>query len=179
MKKSLLASGAAAFLLLSPVAYGQQSLAEKSGANSTLGIAPTTKDFAAEVANSDMFEIESSKLAQANGDAKIKPFADKMIADHTATSSELKSIAGGGKINVSLPTALDKSHQSKLDKLKGLKGEDFVREYESEQVSAHKDAVSLFERYSKGGDNASLKAFASKTLPKLQEHLTMAQNLQK
>ncbi len=179
MKKSLLASGAAALLLLSPALHAQQSLAEKSGANSALGVTPTTKDFVAEVANSDMFEIESSKLAQANGDAKIKPFAEKMVADHRATSNELKSIAGGGKINVSLPAALDKSHQSKLDKLKGLKGEDFVKEYESDQVSGHKDAVSLFERYSKGGDNASLKAFATKTLPKLQEHLTMAQNLQK
>jgi putative membrane protein len=28
------------------------------------------------------------------------------------------------------------------------------------QVSAHKDAVSLFERYAKGGDNADLKDWA-------------------
>ena len=47
------------------------------------------------------------------------------------------------------------------------------------QVSAHKDAVSLFERYSKDGDNPDLKAFASKTLPALKEHLQMAQNLDK
>jgi putative membrane protein len=47
------------------------------------------------------------------------------------------------------------------------------------QVSAHKDAVSLFERYSKDGDNADLKAFAGKYLPHLQEHLKMAQDLDK
>jgi putative membrane protein len=45
------------------------------------------------------------------------------------------------------------------------------------QVSAHKDAVSLFERYAKGGENADLKAFAAKTLPHLREHLKMAQDL--
>jgi putative membrane protein len=39
------------------------------------------------------------------------------------------------------------------------------------QVSAHKDAVSLFERYSNGGDNAELKAWAGKTLPALRHHL--------
>ena len=47
------------------------------------------------------------------------------------------------------------------------------------QVSAHKDAVALFARYAKGGDNADLNAFAAKTLPLLREHLKMAQDLAK
>jgi putative membrane protein len=47
------------------------------------------------------------------------------------------------------------------------------------QVSAHKDAVSLFERYSKSGDNPKLKDWAGKTLPTLQHHLDMAQDLNK
>jgi putative membrane protein len=45
------------------------------------------------------------------------------------------------------------------------------------QVDAHENAVSLFERYAKGGDNAELKAFAAKQLPHLQEHLRMAKDL--
>jgi len=47
------------------------------------------------------------------------------------------------------------------------------------QVSAHKDAVSLFERYAKGGENAKLKNWAGTTLPHLQHHLEMAQTLDK
>jgi putative membrane protein len=47
------------------------------------------------------------------------------------------------------------------------------------QVSAHKDAVSLFERYAKGGDNPKLKDWAGKTLPALQHHLAMAEDLDK
>jgi putative membrane protein len=47
------------------------------------------------------------------------------------------------------------------------------------QVSAHKDAVSLFERYAKSGENPKLKDWAGKTLPALQHHLEMAQNLNK
>jgi putative membrane protein len=46
-------------------------------------------------------------------------------------------------------------------------------------VSAHKDAVSLFERYAKGGENSKLKGWAGKTLPALQHHLEMAQALDK
>lgn len=44
-------------------------------------------------------------------------------------------------------------------------------------TSAHKDAVSLFERYANGGDDAKLKDWAGKTLPALKHHLDMAQAL--
>jgi putative membrane protein len=47
------------------------------------------------------------------------------------------------------------------------------------QVSAHKDAVSLFERYARGGDSAKLKDWAGKTLPALQHHLQMAEQMDK
>src|SRR4030095_10311604 len=97
------------------------------------------------------------------------------VTDHTKTTNELKSAIKGDKVE--LPTALDSSHQSKLDKLKGLSGADFNKEYRSQQVSAHKDAVSLFGRYANGGDNAKLKAWATKTLPALRHHLQMAEAL--
>jgi putative membrane protein len=47
------------------------------------------------------------------------------------------------------------------------------------QVRAHKDAVSLFERYAKGGNDPKLKDWAGKTLPTLQYPLEMAQDLGK
>jgi len=167
---------AVASLLLGGVAFAQ-SVPEKTGINSALGIAPKTEDFVKEAAISDLFEIESSRLAQERGDADSKAFAAKMIEDHTQTSSELKALVSSGKVKADLPTQLDSTHQSKLDKLKSLNGADFNKQYDSDQVSAHKDAVSLFERYGKGGDNESLKAFAAKFLPHLQDHLKMAQDL--
>ncbi|HEY6466706.1 MAG TPA: DUF4142 domain-containing protein, partial [Candidatus Acidoferrales bacterium] len=59
------------------------------------------------------------------------------------------------------------------------KPNDFSSDFDSMQISAHKDAVSLFERYAKGGDNPKLKDWAGKTLPTLQHHLEMAQDLDK
>jgi putative membrane protein len=150
---------------------------EKTGVNSALGMAPKAADFVKTVAISDMFEIESSKLAQERADAASKTFGAKMMKDHTATSTELKSIASKEKFEV--PTAMDSAHQSKFDKLKGLQGADFDKEYDSMQVDAHKDAVDLFDRYAKAGDNKDLQAFARKHLPHLREHLKMAQDLTK
>jgi putative membrane protein len=159
--------------LASPVLA--QSVGEKTGINKALGVSPSTADFVKQVAISDMFEIESSKLAQQKADEATKKFAAQMVTDHTKTSSELKGILKGEKAE--LPSALDSSHQSKLDKLKGLSGADFTKEYRSIQVTAHKDAVSLFERYANGGDNEQLKAWAAKTLPDLKHHLQMAEAL--
>jgi putative membrane protein len=169
----------AAGVLVAP-AYAQ-SVGEKTGVNSALGITPSTPDFVREAATSDMFEIQSSQLAeQKSDDAQTKSFAQKMVTDHTKTSSELKSMVQGGKIKgVDLPTDMSSSQKSMLDKLKGLNGKDFTKQYHSDQVSAHKDAVSLFERYGKSGDNPDLKTWANKTLPDLQGHLKMAQDLDK
>ena len=174
----LLASTACAIFLLSSLAHGQ-SIGEKTGVNSTLGISPSTQDFVTEAANSDMLEIAAAKLAQERGNADEKKFAQQMITDHTKTSTELKGLVSGGKVKAELPTALDSSHQSKLDKLKAANDSDFASEFSSMQVSAHKDAVDLFERYAKGGDNPDLKDWAGKTLPGLQHHLQMAQDLDK
>jgi putative membrane protein len=80
-------------------------------------------------------------------------------------------------VNAELPTALDSSKQGEIDKLKSLKGADFSSRYDDDQVSGHKDAVSLFERYSKSGDSPKLKDWAGKTLPTLRHHLEMAQDL--
>jgi putative membrane protein len=175
MKRSIIVFGC--LLLASPALA--QSVGEKTGVNSTLGIAPTTADFVKEVAISDMFEIQSSTLAQDKGNAPEKSFASQMVTDHTKTSTELKGLVSSGKVKADLPTALDSSHQSKLDKLKGESGKDFSSDFDSDQVGAHEDAVSLFERYAKGGDNPDLKDWAGKTLPTLKHHLEMAQNLKK
>ena len=76
-----------------------------------------------------------------------------------------------------LPSGLGSSQQSEIDELKSLKGADFSSRYDSDQQSGHKDAVSLFERYAKGGDYPKLKDWADKTLPTLRHHLDMANDL--
>ena len=177
MRKFYLLMAACAALSSSPAAA--QSVGENSGVNSALGIAPKTEDFVKEVAISDMFEIQSSKVAQQKGDAGEKSFAGQMVTDHTKTSTELKGLVTSGKVKAELPTALDSTHQSKLDKLNGANGADFAKQYADMQLTAHRDAVGLFQRYAKGGENADLKNWAGQTLPALQHHLEMAQGLQK
>lgn len=84
---------------------------------------------------------------------------------------------GAGKVKATLPTAMARAHQSKLDKIKGLTGADFDKQYVSDQQSVHKDAVDLFDCYAKGGENVDVKACAGKTVPARKHHKDMAEKL--
>ncbi len=66
--------------LVSSAAFAQ-SVGEKIGVNSTLGIAPTTTDFVKEAAVSDMTEIAAAKIALEKGNADEKKFADQSNGD--------------------------------------------------------------------------------------------------
>jgi putative membrane protein len=177
-----IAISAACLLLAAPV-FAQtagdkaKELGEKTGVNSVIGAAPTTSDFATEAAQSDMFEVKASQLAAQKSDSTTKTFADEMVKDHTKTSQELKSMASTAK--VILPPGLDEKHQKMLDDLSAKSGSDFTKTYIADQVDAHESAVSLFDRYAKNGDDPTLKAWAARTLPELQQHLQMAKALDK
>lgn len=166
-----------AALLIAATPVAAQSIGEKTGVNSVLGISPSTQDFVTEAAVSDMFEIQSSELALQRGDEPTKAFANQMITAHQKTTTELKGLLASANIQVTPPAALDSSHQEKLDDLKKLQGSEFNVQYHEDQVDAHEAAVSLFARYAEEGDNPALKAWAGKTLPELKHHLEMAEKL--
>src|ERR1700748_2818467 len=125
----LIVSSACAALLLVPLAQAQ-SLGEKTGVNSTLGIAPTTQDFITEAANSDILEIAAAKIAQQKGNPEEKKFADHMITDHTKTSKDVKGLVDSGDVKATIPVKLDDSSQKKLDELRDAKPEDFSGYYD-------------------------------------------------
>jgi putative membrane protein len=174
--KRILVVTACAFLTLPAFA---ETASEKLGVNSALGIAPTTPDFIAEAAAGNLFEIRSSELAEQQGDAATKSFAEKMVADHEKLGADLKELIQSKKIDVTVPGEPTSKQQSELTKLKSLRSADFDKEYRDDQYSAHKDTVSLFQRYAKSGDNADLKQWAEKVGPLLEHHLQMARELDK
>jgi putative membrane protein len=134
--------------------------------------------FVQTVAMSDVFEVESSKLAASRSkDERVKKFADHMVKDHQKTTQELKQLLGRAKINVPLPSGADPEHQAMLGQLQSATGNQFDETYAKMQLKGHEDAVALFENYARNGDHPELKKWAAKTLPNLKEHLSEARHL--
>ncbi len=165
-----------ACLLLSGPAVSQ-SVGEKIGVNSVLGITPKTVDFVKEVASRDMFAIQSSQLAAFKTQGNVLAFANQIQTDYAKTLSELKSLAQ--QAGVTVPVEMSSSQQNMFDELNSLSAKKFAKQYIKDQVRVQKGAVSLFKRYGKGGENAQIKDWANQTLPTLQHHLDMAQQLNK
>src|SRR5262245_39983056 len=140
--------------------------------------APSASAFEQKAAMSDMYEVEAGKIATQKGQSdQVKQFGQHMVEAHTKTTEELKTLVKAENIKVELPTKLDSKHQDMIDALNEAKPEDFDKIYARQQVKGHEEAVNLFEKYSKDGDNGSLKQFAQKTLPVIKEHLDMAKKL--
>ena len=130
------------------------------------------QNFVNTAAGSNMFEIQSSQLAEQKATAdNLKTFAQKMITDHTAAGQQMQVAAQSQ--NITLPTTLDQQQQQDLSKLQGLSGQQFDQAYTQMQLKAHDDAVALFGGYAQSGQAGALKDFAGKTLPVLQMHQQM------
>ena len=172
-----------AMTVLATMLLATAAVAQSPTASTTPGAVPhvnvSTTEFVKKVAISDMFEIESSRLAlNKQPDADSKPFAERMVQDHQQTTVELKELVQSGKVKEQLPTELDAEHKRKIDELGKLTGREFDMAYDRAQMEAHREAVALFENYAQTGDNPDLKQWAAKTLPHLKAHLTMASQLQ-
>ena len=137
-----------------------------------------TTDFANKVAVATKFEIDTSQLAlKYSKSQRVKDFANQMISDHQRAGQDFK--AALAEANVEAPKdQLDVVHTAKYAKLRVFTTEDsFDSAYIDAQVAAHKDAVATFKDYASNGPTPAVKAFAEKTLPTLEHHLTTIEGL--
>jgi putative membrane protein len=166
------------FLAAALLALAAPALAQSAPpAGHQAPVSSTTKQFVDTAAMTDMFEIQAGQIAQQKStNPAYKDFAQMTIDDHTKTTGQIKSmlpqLAG-----VQPPQQLDKKHQALLDKLNASSGAAFERMYKADQVKGHREAVAMFERYAKRGDNPDLKKWAADTLPTLRTHLQHAEAL--
>jgi putative membrane protein len=125
--------------------------------------------FATAAIGANSFELQAAKLAQQRAVNKdTKDFASDMIRDHTPAGEMLAKAAKDQGINVS--AALDPENQKKVDALKDVAAGDFDQAYLSTQITAHEDALKLFQSYSKGGPDGPLRNAANAILPTLKMH---------
>ncbi|MDA8447003.1 DUF4142 domain-containing protein [Paracidovorax valerianellae] len=140
-------------------------------------LASADASFMKNAAQNGHAEVKGSQVAlQKAKDPKVREFAQQMIDDHTQANQELMAIATAK--NVKLPDGPSMMQEGKLKLLSAADGDDFDRRYvESMGLQAHRDTIALFQKASRNAKDPEVKAFATKTLPKLEHHLSMAQQL--
>ncbi len=132
--------------------------------------------FIMEAAMGGMLEVELGRVAAQRGTSDaVKQFGQRMVDDHSKANEELMSLASSK--GMTLPTALDEKDQKDVAKLSAMSGAEFDRAYSKMMLKDHEKDVKEFERQSTKAGDPELRAFVTKTLPTLQEHLQIAKTL--
>jgi putative membrane protein len=130
------------------------------------------RNFFEHAAKSGMKEVDVSRsVLDRLTNPQVKEFAQMMVEHHSSANTELASLAASK--GVTLPVK-----ETKIMEKWSKKTDELDEDYMEEMVSDHEKSVKLFEEAAKSKDS-QIAAFASKTLPKLQAHLTQARTLEK
>ena len=178
MRVQLAAATILASALLLPAAVsGQEATGTGTVPRAATEMQRADMQFVKDAAAAGNAEIELGKLAtEKASDAKVKEFGQRLVDDHTKAADQLKQIAQGKSIDI--PSDLPPDATAEKERLSGLAGAEFDREFITHMVAGHEKAVDLFSKQAEGGQDAELKEFAAQTLPTLQGHLDEAQRLQ-
>jgi putative membrane protein len=139
--------------------------------------ATTDRDFLRQVAQGGHAEVELAKLAQQKAQSPaVKQFAQRLEQDHGKVNQEVESLAT--QKDIQLATAPSPDQAALKARLEKLQGAEFDKVFMSAMVTNHKKSITSFEQRAASGSDADVKAFASKTLPALREHLKLSQDIQ-
>lgn len=136
------------------------------------------KKFLATAAQSDVNEIKLSELARDKAsNPAVKAFASKMVTEHTQMSAKMKPFAESWGLTP--PTSPDDDHQKEWNKLNGLSGKDFDKEYMSQMVSDHAKALDAFTKEAKDTKDMKFQKAVIAGKTHVAAHKNMAYDLKK
>jgi putative membrane protein len=142
-------------------------------AQAQTALSPVDRGFMLEAASGGVAEVELGRLAvQRAASDVVRQFGQRMMTDHGAANQELMQLAQ--QKGVMLPQQPDAKHRAAIDRLAALTGAQFDQAYMAEMMRDHQADAVVFEREVREGQDADLRAWASKVLGTVREHQRVA-----
>jgi putative membrane protein len=136
------------------------------------------KNFLTQASQGNYDEIQLGKLAEQKAtNPAVKSFGRRMITDHTKLAAKMKPFAE--QWGVAEPTGLSSDAQKEYDKLQGLSGNDFDKEYIDDMVSDHSKDLDAFTKEVKDTKDAKFKTAVEQGKSVVAAHKNMAYDLKK
>jgi predicted outer membrane protein len=148
-----------------------------SAAKTQLG--PVDTYFVTQTSLGTPFQTDSGRIAQKEGGTQaIRTYAELMVSSHIAVNDALEAVMKR-KAPVPPPTLLKAAYGTITSTLAVEKSPRFDVEYVRCQVAYQKANAALYQYEIDNGADPDLKAFAQETLPKIQDHLGRALELER
>ncbi|MBV8205768.1 MAG: DUF4142 domain-containing protein [Acidobacteria bacterium] len=156
---------------------GQQAAAQSGDMNNNGGaVSSAEQEFVTKAAQGDRAEVELAKLAlQKSNNPDVKEFAQRMVDDHTKNQQQADTLAS--QLSITAPSSASPQQQQEKSRLEGLSGDQFDRTYARLMLQDHRKDVNEFKQEQHTAKNPNIKQFVDETLPVLEQHLQMAQQL--
>jgi putative membrane protein len=139
-------------------------------------LAPGDRAFAEKAARTGMAEVQlATNVSNRAQTQEVRSFAMQMIADHNRANQELTAL--GAQKGIDPPADVDAEKKALDAELAKLTGAALDKAYMEAMVKDHAAAVADFQSASQQLADPDLKDWAAKTLPVLQQHHKMAQDI--
>ena len=147
-----------------------------TGETSPNSLSSRDSNFVMQAAQTGMLEVQLGRMAVQRGSSPgVKRYGQEMVEEHTQKNQELMQLAM--QKGVELPTEMSSQNKALGDRLSGLSGTSFDTAYKQAMIDSHNQAIALFQAQSQQGQDPELKAWAAQTLPNLQAHLQMVNQM--
>jgi putative membrane protein len=153
-------------------------LASAQSQSSTEALGPVDTYFVTQTSLGTPFQVDSGNLAVTKATTQaIRDYAQLMVSSHVAVNNALDAILKK-KPAVPPPTLLKAAYSTMISTLEHQGGKAFDTDYVIGQVKYQNANASLYKYEIASGADPDLKDFAKQTLPKIEDHLQRALNLQ-
>jgi putative membrane protein len=175
--KTLVRSGALLALLSVTLAAGIAGARAPVTSPARTALGPVDTYFVTQTSLGTPFQVDSGRLAVAKGGTQdIRAYADLMVSSHLAVNGALVTILER-KAPVPPPTLLAAAYATMMSTLEDEAGRAFDRYYVRGQIDYQHANADLYRYEIDSGGDPDLRQFAQQTLPKIQDHLEMAERL--
>jgi putative membrane protein len=175
MMRTLMLSAAASLALAACASTGADMQADAAMAAGDM--TPTQRGAYVEMAAaSDLFEIQSGRLATERGrSAAVKSFGQMLVQHHQSTTAQLAAAATAAGTP---PTPDLMPMQARMmAELRAASAANFDQVFIRQQVMAHEMALALHTNYAANGDTPALRTVAAAAAPIVRQHLDQARTL--
>jgi putative membrane protein len=163
---------------MSPTGAQQQppmTMRDTLGAPGMTGQQMKDKQFLMKAAEGGMAEVQLGMLATQKGGPEVKEFGQKMVDDHTAINKDMGTVAD--QLGVMLPKRMNKDDKAEYDKLSGLSGDEFDKEYIAYMIKDHRQDIREFFMEARAAADPALQTEAGKAAGVIRGHLQMVTKL--
>jgi putative membrane protein len=132
--------------------------------------------FLADAVRGDIAEAKIGELAREKGQSEeVREFGEMLVEDHSDAMQKTAELAKDMSV---IPPAQPTAEQmQKHDALARLSGAEFDRQFAAEMVTAHQEMIAKYQAQAERG-NSKVAEHAEDLLPRLEDHLAVAQRLQ-